>query len=308
MNNVSQAAQIINNGGVVAFPTETVYGLGADATNDLAVQQIYTLKGRPSFNPLIIHVANLDTALQYGIFNQSAMTLAHRFWPGPLTLVVPLRQQGIISKHVTAGLNTIAIRCPSHPVTLELLRLCHHPVAAPSANRSGYVSPTKYEHVKDEFGDGVFILPGDQSSVGLESTIIDCCADTICMLRPGTITQHDIEACLGVTVSEKTTVEVINAPGQLKSHYAPKHPMRLNVHEVQMSEALLCFGECKLHANHMLNLSPDGNLDEAAANLFDYMRALDKVASVKGIAVTPIPNIGIGVAINERLARAAARD
>lgn len=305
MNDINTAVAKLLNGDVVAFPTETVYGLGADCTNDQAVEKIFSLKGRPSYNPLIIHVARLDCALQYGEFNQSALELAQSFWPGPLTLVVPLRPNNSISPRVTAGLNTIAIRVPNHPIAQQLLNHYPNPIAAPSANKSGYVSPTKYDHVYDEFKDGVFIVPGDQSCIGLESTIIDCSAKEVAILRPGSITHHDIEK-LAIAVSEKSSVEAIKAPGQLKHHYSPLLPVRLNATSIYPNEALLTFGESTLIANVMLNLSPAANLDEAAANLFDFLRTLDKSNSyVTQIAITPIPNTGIGKAINERLKRAA---
>jgi L-threonylcarbamoyladenylate synthase len=307
MNDINTAIKKLLSGDVIAFPTETVYGLGADCTNDHAVKKIFTLKGRPSFNPLIIHVASLDHALKYGEFNRSALQLAQSFWPGPLTLVVPLRPNNSISSHVTAGLTTIAIRVPHHPIALKLLDQYPHPIAAPSANKSGYVSPTKYEHVSDEFENKVFIIPGDQSCIGLESTIVDCSEETIAILRPGSITKNDIENFLGVPVSEKSSTEAIKAPGQLKHHYSPLLPVRLNATSISSNEALLTFGKNNLTAEVMLNLSPAGNLDETAANLFDFLRALDKLnTSISQIAVSPIPNIGVGMAINERLTRAAA--
>jgi L-threonylcarbamoyladenylate synthase len=306
MNDINIAITKLLNGEPVAFPTETVYGLGADCTNNQAVEKIFSLKGRPSFNPLIIHVANLNSALKYGEFNQSALRLARTFWPGPLTLVVPLRLGTNVSQRVTAGLQTIAIRVPNHPVALELLRHYPNPIAAPSANKSGYISPTKYEHVRNEFHEDVFIIPGDQSCIGLESTIVDCSEDDIAILRPGFITKADIEALLEISVSEKSSTEAIKAPGQLKHHYSPSLPVRLNATSVFSDEALLTFGQSELTADVMLNLSPSGNLDEAAANLFDFLRTMDKPNSkVTQIAVVPISNIGVGIAINERLQRAA---
>jgi L-threonylcarbamoyladenylate synthase len=305
-NDINIAVTKLLSGEPVAFPTETVYGLGADCTNDQAVEKIFSLKGRPSFNPLIIHVANLDNALKYGEFNQSALRLAQAFWPGPLTLVVPLRPGTQVSQRVTAGLETIAIRVPNHPIALELLHLYPNPIAAPSANKSGYVSPTKYEHVRNEFHPDVFIIPGDQSCIGLESTIVDCSEEDIAILRPGFITKTDIENFLDISVSEKSSVEAIKAPGQLKHHYSPSLPVRLNATSIFPNEALLTFGQGNLTADVMLNLSPSGNLDEAAANLFDFLRTLDKANSnITQIAVTHIPNTGVGLAINERLQRAA---
>ncbi|MCP5322852.1 MAG: threonylcarbamoyl-AMP synthase [Candidatus Paracaedibacteraceae bacterium] len=297
----------LSSGEAMAFPTETVYGLGADCTNDSAVQKIFTLKGRPAFNPLIIHVSDIHMAFKYGEFNDTARTLANKFWPGPLTIVVPLNKNAKISSYVTAGLDTIAIRCPNHPVALDLLQQYNVPIAAPSANISGYVSPTKYEHVHDEFGDKVFIVPGDQSCIGLESTIVDCSVTDVAILRPGFITKENIETILNMPLTEKTSSEVIKAPGQFKLHYSPKLPVRLNVTNVHPNEALLNFGQNALTADISLNLSPQGNLDEAATNLFDYLRKLDKHPNITGIAVSPIPCEKIGVAINERLDRAASK-
>lgn len=306
-NDIRLAIEKMRMGEVVAFPTETVYGLGADCTNTEAVRKIFLLKGRPSFNPLIIHVSNIDNALKYGEFNRSALRLAQAFWPGPLTLVVPLRKGHAISPLVTAGLETIAIRVPNHPLALELLDQYSNPVAAPSANKSGYVSPTKHEHVYDEFGSDIFIVKSDQSCIGLESTIVDCSEDVVSILRPGFITRADLESFLEEPVKEGSAIVAIKAPGQLKHHYSPKLPVRLNVTSLYQDEALLTFGDCKLSASITLNLSTSGNLEEAAINLFDYLRRLDKQSdSISGIAVTPIPNIDVGVAINERLSRAAA--
>ena len=281
------------------------------SATDIGVQKIFTLKGRPSFNPLIIHVADIQQAFQYAIFNKTALSLAKAFWPGPLTLVLPQNPQAKVSQYVTAGLSTIAIRCPNHPIALELLKKYPNPIAAPSANISGYVSPTKYEHVYDEFGENVFIIPGNQSCIGLESTIIDCSDSEIAILRPGFITRQNIETILQISVSEKTPTEVIKAPGQLKHHYSPILPVRLNVTGVFANEALLNFGTNLLYSKHMLNLSTSGNLDEAAANLFDFLRQLDnlgKMHAIQGIAVAPIPKVGIGIAINERLSRAAFKE
>jgi len=310
MDNISVAIQKLLDGEVVALPTETVYGLGADCTNNSAVQKIFSLKGRPSFNPLIIHVHDLETALKYGLFNEPALELAKTFWPGPLTIVVPLNPTTYISPYVTAGLSTIAIRCPQHLLALEILRNYPHPIAAPSANRSGYVSPTKYEHVYDEFGDKVFIIPGDQSCIGLESTIVDCSTLEIAILRPGFVTTSAIENTLNCRVVETSSPEVIKAPGQFKHHYSPKLPVRINATNIFPGEALLNFGQNTLHAETELNLSISGNLYEAASNLFDHLRQLDKfstTSAIRGIAVAPIPNTGVGVAVNERLRRASLK-
>lgn len=307
-NDIKIAIEKLHMGEVVAFPTETVYGLGADCTNTESVKKIFSLKGRPSFNPLIIHVANINSALKYGEFNRFALRLALAFWPGPLTLVVPLKKtHHHISPYVTAGLDTVAIRIPKHPIALELLQQYPHPIAAPSANKSGYVSPTKYEHVYDEFKDDVFIVKSDQSCIGLESTILDCSEEIVSILRPGFITKTDLEFFLGEPVTEGAAITAIKAPGQLGHHYSPTLPVRLNAVHVLENEALLAFGASDLNADIMLNLSPSGNLEEAAVNLFDHLRRLDKhVHHISKIAVAPIPNVGIGIAINERLARAAA--
>jgi L-threonylcarbamoyladenylate synthase len=305
---IEKALNLLSAGEVVAFPTETVYGLGADATQSDAVKKIYTLKNRPSFNPLIIHVFNLEQAQKYGVFSELALKLAKEFWPGPLTLVVPLLPNTPIVQYVTAGLNTIAIRCPNHPVALALLEQYQNPLAAPSANISGYVSPTKASHVVDEFGEKVFVLPGGKSNVGLESTIVDCASEELSVLRPGFVTRDQIEAITGVAVFEKTTFDVVTAPGQLKHHYAPKTNVKINATEASGQDVCLNFGQSCLLGGAELNLSVSGSLEEAAANLFDYLRQADQISQARGyaqIVVAPIPNEGLGVAINERLQRAA---
>jgi L-threonylcarbamoyladenylate synthase len=306
---INKAKTILSSDGVIGMPTETVYGLAADCTSDKAVQKVFALKGRPSHNPLIIHVSSLNQALKYGIFNEEALKLTHQFWPGPLTVVVPLQEAAGISSLVTAGLETIAIRCPNHPLALDLLNTYPNALAAPSANISGYVSPTQSEHVRSEFGESLYILESFSSEIGLESTIVDCSTAEVTVLRPGFVTQVDIEKCLGMTIGMATNTSFIKSPGQLLHHYAPKLPVRLNATHVDPEELALNFGESFLIGTRSLNLSPAASLQEAASNLFAYLRQLDTFGTLQNslrIAVAPIPNEGVGIAINERLSRAAA--
>ena len=301
---IAKAARIISAGGVVAFPTETVYGLGADATKGKAVARIFEAKGRPRFNPLIAHVLDLEAALGLAIFCEKALALASHFWPGPLTLVLPLslNPQCQISELVTAGLETVAIRIPAHPVARELLAAVDVPIAAPSANKSGRMSPTQAEHVQADFGGEVdMILDAGPSNAGLESTIVTL-APQPTLLRPGAIAREDIEAVLDCRLADFRQGEV-QSPGQLLSHYAPRAALRLNAVASFPGEALLGFGP--LAPGAPLNLSPTGDLREAAANLFAYLRALDALEP-PGIAVMPIPEAGLGEAINDRLRRASA--
>ena len=301
---IFEAGRAIRAGGLVAFPTETVYGLGADATKGKAVARIFEAKGRPRFNPLIVHVADLEAALGLAVFSDEALILARHFWPGPLSLVLPLseRPQHRISELVTAGLQTVAIRVPAHPVAHELLTEAAIPIAAPSANKSGRISPTRVEHVEEDFGDAVdMILDGGASEAGLESTII-ALAPQPTLLRPGAIARADIEAVLDRRLADFKQGKV-QSPGQLLSHYAPRAALRLNAAAAFPGEALLGFGPMAPEA--ALNLSASGDLREAAANLFAYLRALDAVQT-PGIAVMPIPESGLGEAINDRLRRASA--
>ena len=298
---IAEAAALLRAGGRVALPTETVYGLGADARNGAAVAGIYTAKGRPSFNPLIVHVARPADAARYVDWPDRAARLAAAFWPGPLTLVLPLRAGHGIASLVTAGLDTLAIRCPAHPVAQALLKAFDGPVAAPSANPSGKISPTTAAHVLQGLtGRVAAVLDGGAAEIGLESTIVSL-AGAPTLLRHGSITREKLEAALGEPLTEATTPAAITAPGQLASHYAPDAALRLNVTAPEADEALLGFGPVEKAA---LNLSPAGDLREAAANLFAMLRALD--AQAGKIAVSPIPARGIGLAINDRLARAAA--
>jgi len=303
------AAEALAAGELVGIPTETVYGLAADATNDVAVARIFAAKGRPRFNPLIVHVASLSDAEEIAVFSADARRLAEAFWPGPLTLVLPKRKTSSIAELVTAGLDTIAIRVPDHPVALDLIKALGRPIAAPSANRSGHVSPTTAAHVAADLGDAVAcILDGGPCRVGLESTIVGLLGGDAVLLRPGGIKREAIEGVLGRRLATADDSEAVRAPGMLASHYAPKSDVRLNVAEVRAGEALLAFGaDLPKNADNAvatINLSRSGSLIEAAANLFSAFRALDVTAST--IAVMPIPDTGIGEAINDRLRRAAA--
>ena len=305
---IARAAAALRAGDLVAFPTETVYGLGADATNDRAVAAIFTTKGRPRFNPLIIHVPDFAAAQHYGQFTDKAAQLARSFWPGPLTLVVPQQPNAGISDLVTTGLDTIAIRIPSHPVAQALLAQTGHPVAAPSANRSGRVSATSASHVRTDFeGSDLIVLDAGPTQHGLESTIIDASQDELVLLRPGAITAEMILAETGLHVVERTKPAARpNAPGQLESHYAPHAQVRLNITAPKPGEALLAFGaNVPPHDGPMINLSASGDTTEAAINLFAALRTLD-ASGCQTIAVMPIPETGLGAAINDRLRRAAA--
>ena len=296
---IARAAQILADGGLVAFPTETVYGLGADATNGEAVAGIFAAKGRPRFNPLIVHVAGLDEAQSHGEFSPLARRLAEAFWPGALTLIVPRRADTKLSLLVSAGLDTVALRVPSHPVARELLRLSRRPIAATSANASGSVSPTTAAHVAESLRGKVdFILDGGPAALGLESTVIGFDKERPVLLRPGAISRGEIEPLIGPLAAPD---DAIRSPGQMESHYAPRAALRLNAATVRPGEMLLGFGDVPGAHN---NLSPRGDLKEAAANLFAMLRALDKDAAM--IAVSPIPQTGLGEAINDRLQRAAA--
>jgi L-threonylcarbamoyladenylate synthase len=286
-----EAARLIVAGEPVAVPTETVYGLAADATNAEAVARIYEAKGRPSFNPLIVHVPDLAAAERIGAFDDRARTLAEHHWPGPLTLVVPLRENSGIASIVTAGLLTIGLRVPAHPAMQMLLRAVGRPLAAPSANASGSISPTRAGHVLKSLGRRIpLIIDGGPSERGLESTIVAATGGPLRLLRPGPI-EIDAEAASGGK---------IEAPGQLASHYAPSKPLRLNASEAEADEYLIGFGEVAGDAS----LSPSGNLVEAAARLFDLLHQADASPKPR-IAVAPVSNQGLGAAINDRLRRAA---
>jgi L-threonylcarbamoyladenylate synthase len=306
------AARCLEGGGLVAFPTETVYGLGADATNAQAVARLYEAKGRPSFNPLIAHVSNLQAARRVARFDERSLRLAQAFWPGPLTLVLPKAAGCPVSDLATAGLETIAVRVPGHPVAQEILRAFGKPVVAPSANISGHVSPTTAEHVSGDLQGRIdLIVDGGPVSVGVESTIIGC-FETPMLLRPGGLPREDIERVLGeklARVPEDAGADAAHplAPGMLASHYAPRTPVRLNAEHLEPGEALLAFGPRTLPGAdkaRVMNLSEAGDQVEAAANLFGYLRALD-AGGFRTIAVMPVLDEGLGEAINDRLRRAA---
>ena len=306
---IAAAASLLRAGRLVAFPTETVYGLGANATDGMAVASIFEAKGRPRFNPLIVHVPTLADAMRLAEFNTHAHELATALWPGPLTLVLPKRTGAPISDLATAGLPTIAIRVPSHPIAQALLSAVAIPVAAPSANRSGHVSATRAEHVEADLGASVaMILDGGACDAGIESTIIDVSGNEPRLLRPGAMTVAEIENVIGrdLVHAAATPPDRPTAPGQLESHYAPAAQLRSYDGTLQPDEALLAFGsQVPPHAGPLFNLSPSGNLKEAAANLFAALRALDTIGA-RGIVAMPIPQTGLGEAINDRLRRAAA--
>jgi L-threonylcarbamoyladenylate synthase len=303
---IADAAAILKAGGLVAFPTETVYGLGADATDDRAVARIFAAKGRPHFNPLISHLATPDEASALGRFDNRATALARAFWPGPLTLVLPRTADCPISLLAGAGLATVALRVPAHPLAHALLAAAGKPIAAPSANRSGAISPTTAAHVQASLGDRVdAILDGGAAQVGLESTVIDLSGDEARLLRPGGVARAAIEAVIG-PLAAPDAAGPLRAPGLLESHYAPLLTLRLNAKDPAPDEALLAFGpKVPQGAALMLNLSKRSDLTEAAANLFAHLHALDRPGR-RAIAVMPVPEEGLGEAINDRLRRAAA--
>ena len=297
---IADAATRITAGECVAVPTETVYGLAADATNGEAVARIYAAKDRPAFNPLIVHVGTLDAAREIAKFNAAAEELAAHFWSGPLTLVLPLREHSPVASLVTAGLDTIALRIPAHPAMQALLMASGKPLAAPSANASGQISPTRAEHVTKSLGGKVgLVIDAGPTDHGLESTIIAPSEFAVHILRPGPIGKEQIEIATGLPVTAKQS-ETINAPGQLASHYAPSKPLRLNARDAQSDEWLIGFGAIAGHAS----LSASGNLIEAAALLFARLHEAEASDQPK-IAVAPMPSTGIGAAIEDRLSRAA---
>ncbi len=309
---IAQAATILRAGGLVAMPTETVYGLAADATNDAAVAKIFEAKGRPRFNPLICHVADAEMAARYVAIPPLAQTLIDAFWPGPLTLVLPRRTDSNLSLLVSAGLDTVALRAPDHKGAQALIRAADRPLAAPSANRSGRISPTTAQHVRE---GGLLIEPnaiidGGPCRVGVESTIVKVDGDKATLLRPGGVARSDIERVAGAPLGDPPQADKPQAPGMLASHYAPAAALRLNAQGPRTGEAFLGFGDNAGDApNPSMNLSDAGDLGEAAANLFRYLHALDALCAERGlktIAVAQIPGDGLGEAINDRLARAAA--
>jgi L-threonylcarbamoyladenylate synthase len=309
-----KAARCLAEGGLVAFPTETVYGLGADATNGSAIARLYEAKGRPLFNPLISHVEGLSSAHRLARFDATAITLAQAFWPGPLTLVLPKREGCEVADLATAGLETIAIRVPAHPVAHAILKALGKPVVAPSANLSGHVSPTTAAHVQSDLAGRIdLIIDGGPVEVGVESTIVGC-FDQPMLLRPGGLPREAIERVLGRPLARPALEAESNdsqplAPGMLTSHYAPRARVRLNAQGVSLGEALLAFGPALVPGHDkavtVLNLSERGDPAEAATRLFGYLRTLD-ATSAETIAVMPVPMEGLGEAINDRLRRAAA--
>jgi L-threonylcarbamoyladenylate synthase len=310
---VAAAARSLAAGGLVAFPTETVYGLGADATNPAAIARLYQAKGRPAFNPLIAHVGELSSARQIARFDATALALAEAFWPGPLTLVLPKTPDCAVADLATAGLDTVAIRIPAHPVARDILHVFGGPVVAPSANLSGHVSPTTAAHVQSDLAGRIdLIVDGGAVAVGVESTIVGCFLEPM-LLRPGGVPRADIERLLGrALVQPPEDADSDNgqplAPGMLASHYAPRTKVRLNAIHLEPGEALLAFGLGAISgidaASTVMNLSERGDLAEAAANLFGYLRTLD-TKGARTIAVMPVPHDGLGEAINDRLRRAA---
>ncbi len=307
------AARCLKDGGLVAFPTETVYGLGADATNADAIARLYQAKGRPSFNPLIAHVESVAAALDIAVFDELSLRLANAFWPGPLTLVLRKTTRCPVAELATAGLETIAVRVPAHPVARRILRTFGKPVVAPSANISGHVSPTLAEHVQSDLSGRIdLIVDGGSVAVGVESTIVSCLGEPM-LLRPGGLPRAAIEAVLGKSLlnvaddAEASTSHPL-APGMLESHYAPRTPLRLNATHIEAGEAVLAFGNALPagieQASIVLNLSERGDPVEAAANLFGHLRALD-ARGASGIAAMPVLMDGLGEAINDRLRRGA---
>ena len=304
---LSEAAQIIKDGGLVAFPTETVYGLGANVFNSRAVANIFAVKGRPTFNPLISHIADFAMLDELAITDERMLALAHHFWPGPLTFVVKRKNFDPALDLVCAGLQTMTVRMPNHPIALELIRHSGVPIAAPSANRSQSISPTTARHVYDSLGTKVdMILDGGPCMVGVESTILDLTTNQAVILRAGGLAKEELESFLG----EKILVSLGNpdqpsSPGQLLKHYAPKIPMRINVlaQDRRDDEFYIGFG----NQDGNLNLSKSGNLVEAAANLFAFMHLAEEQSQYPAIAMAPIPDIGLGLAINDRIRRASYR-
>jgi L-threonylcarbamoyladenylate synthase len=307
LTEIGEAARALRSGRLVAFPTETVYGLGGDATSDRAVAAIFAAKGRPSFNPLIVHVSNIASAAQFAELSGKAQAVARRFWPGPLTLVLPRRRDCRISLLATAGLDSVALRVPAHQIAQTLLMMAGLPLAAPSANPSGRLSPTTADHVLAELGDTAeFVIDGGPCQVGVESTVLSLLDDRPRILRPGAVTAEALSGLLKEPVPTETGADDAAAPrspGRLMSHYAPSLPVRLDATAAEPGEALLGFGPSA--PKEALNLSPTGDLQEAAANLFAMLRRLDE-PRYHSIAVMPVPDTGLGIAINDRLRRAAA--
>lgn len=316
--NIQRAAERLKNGGLVALPTETVYGLGADATNDRAVAAIFEAKGRPDFNPIIVHYADKAAAEKDVVFNPAAELLASIYWPGPLTMILPRRAESKLSLLTSAGLPTQGVRVPAHPVMRQVIAALGRPIAAPSANASGGLSPTTPQHVAESLGARAgLIVAGGKAEVGLESTVIDLSGDIPFLLRPGAVTLEELRIVLGRVHEPVDNVpDQPKSPGMLLKHYAPKTALRLNAVDMKKDEALLAFGSLRfmgvegggfaknLPATRVLNLSEEGDLEEAAGNLFAMLHQLDR-QGFKRIAVMNIPQTGLGIAINDRLSRAA---
>ncbi len=301
---IALAAEILSEGGLVAIPTETVYGLAADAANPEAVARLYEAKGRPRFNPLIAHISSWEMAEREAEFSPLARTCAEAFWPGPLTLVLPAKSSGRVSELARAGLETLAVRWPKHRAAAALIEVFGRPLVAPSANRSGHVSPTRAEHVAEDLGERIsLILDGGPCDVGMESTILGFQDGEPVLLRPGGVATETISAKLGRSVRPYSGHAGINAPGQMKSHYSPRARLRLNAMAREDGEGFLAFGP---FVPGDLSLSTSGDLVEAAANLFEMLRSLD--TQFERIAVSPVPATGLGEAINDRLERAAYRE
>ncbi len=306
---VDIAVEALRSGKLVCIPTETVYGLAADATNDKAVASIFDAKERPAFNPLIIHVADESKAWDHAVSCEPARTLADKFWPGPLTLVLPRRKESNVSLLASAGLDTLALRVPAHPVAHRLLAAADFPIAAPSANRSGTISPTRVSHVAGNFADSIAgVVDGGPCQIGLESTVVGFDGDVPVLLRPGGIATEQLEAIVGVLLSADPDSKVV-APGMMKRHYAPNSTLRLDATDVRPGEVMLGFGQQMPPdaPRHSLNLSKTGDLDECAANFFAMLRELDDIGAT-GIAVMSIPETGLGKAVNDRLRRAVTPD
>ncbi|MDD4556835.1 MAG: L-threonylcarbamoyladenylate synthase [Alphaproteobacteria bacterium] len=304
--NITKAAELLRSSGVVAMPTETVYGLAANVYDSKAVANIFAIKGRPTFNPLISHIAEVDFLKEYAAVDSRVLELAKKYWPGPLTFVLKRTDENPALDLVCAGLKTITVRMPNHPVALDLIKKAGVPLAAPSANASQTMSPTTAEHVYESLQDKVdMILDGGACRVGVESTIIDMTGKEVVMLRAGGVSLEELETFL----SEKVLISDGNpdkptSPGQLLKHYAPHHTFRINADKPEKGEFYIGFGDCQ---NANLNLSPSGNLCEAASNLFSYLHLADKHPNITGIAMAPIPNKEIGMAINDRIKRAAKK-
>ena len=307
---ITQAAALLREGALVAFGTETVYGLGGDATNPKAVAAIFAAKGRPMFNPLICHYPSADRAFRDVVANAWAFRVAEAFWPGPLTLVLPRRSDCSVALLTGAGLDTLAVRVPGHPVALALLQATARPIAAPSANRSGQVSPTSVQHVLDGLAGRIAaVLDSGPCRVGVESTVLDLSGPVPVLLRPGGVSMEDLETCVGPIQRGAVAEAVLRSPGLMESHYAPDLPVRLNAEAVGDDEALLTFGRALPGARCVFQLSALGDTVEAAAHLFEGLRWLDAEGAklgARGIAVMPVPDNGLGLAINDRLRRAAA--